>query len=149
MASDKVTEKDWYDILGAHPSDSQVELKQKYQALALLYHPDKQRRDDAAEPVTEGAQRFIEINQAWKILGNEETKHAYDLQRRDIEMTRSFPVDTQIHLEEMFWDDDGEHYSFLCRCGGKYIVDEEDLEQTFLVNCNSCSLIIEILHGER
>lgn len=27
-------------------------------------------------------QRFIEIDQAWKILGNEETKKEYDLQRR-------------------------------------------------------------------
>lgn len=29
----------------------------------------------------ECVQKFIEIDQAWKILGNEETKKKYDLQR--------------------------------------------------------------------
>ncbi|XP_056382630.1 dnaJ homolog subfamily C member 24 isoform X1 [Hyla sarda] len=34
-------DEDWYSILGAHPSDSQAQLKQKYQKLALLVqaHP--------------------------------------------------------------------------------------------------------------
>ncbi|XP_075044143.1 dnaJ homolog subfamily C member 24 isoform X2 [Mixophyes fleayi] len=149
MASTKGMEKDWYSVLGARPSDSPAQLKQKYQKLALLYHPDKQRGEVAAEQLTEGTQRFIEISQAWNILGNEETKNAYDLQRREIEMTRSIPVDTQIHIEEMLWDDDEESFSLPCRCGGRYILDETDLEQTSLVNCNSCSLIIEILQGER
>lgn len=35
-----------------------------------------------AGELEERAQRFIEVDQAWKILGNEETKREYDLQRR-------------------------------------------------------------------
>lgn len=37
-------------------------------------------------------QRFIEIDQAWKILGNEETKKEYDLQRRGRSLPRSAVV---------------------------------------------------------
>ncbi|XP_073514190.1 dnaJ homolog subfamily C member 24 isoform X2 [Phyllobates terribilis] len=148
MTSENMAEKDWYGILGAHPSDTQAELKQKYQKLALLYHPDKQHRD-ISEQDKEGARKFIEISQAWKILGNEERKRAYDLQRRDGEMTHSFPVDNQIHLEEMIWNDDKEHFSFSCRCGGQYIAVESDLEQTSFINCDSCSLVIEILQGSQ
>ncbi|XP_069595078.1 dnaJ homolog subfamily C member 24 isoform X2 [Ranitomeya imitator] len=118
-----MAEKDWYSILGAHPSDNQAELKQKYQKLALLHHPDKQHRD-ISEQDKEGARKFIEISEAWKMLGNEETRRAYDLQRRD-----------------------EEHFSFSCRCGGQYIAAEIDLQQTSFINCDSCSLVIEILQG--
>lgn len=36
MAFERITQKDWYKILGAEPSDSPAELKRKYQKLALL-----------------------------------------------------------------------------------------------------------------
>lgn len=36
MALERITQKDWYKILGAKPSDSPGELKRKYQRLALL-----------------------------------------------------------------------------------------------------------------
>lgn len=149
MASNSATQKDWYCILGAHPSDSQAELKQKYQKLALLYHPDKRHKEEDIELTTEGAHKFIEISQAWKILGNEETKREYDLQRRETEMTRSCHVDNQVPLEEMEWEDDLEFYCYTCRCGGKYILTEDDLEQSLLVNCDSCSLIIEVYRNSR
>ena len=56
-----------------------------YSSPALIfdwqYHPDKQSADAPAGSVEECIQKFIEIDQAWKILGNEETKKEYDLQR--------------------------------------------------------------------
>uniref|UniRef100_A0A671E9Y8 DnaJ heat shock protein family (Hsp40) member C24 n=1 Tax=Rhinolophus ferrumequinum TaxID=59479 RepID=A0A671E9Y8_RHIFE len=82
MAFDQITKKDWYSILGANPSASMSDLKQKYQKLVLMYHPDKQSADVPAGTVEECIQKFMEIDQAWKILGNEETKKEYDLQRR-------------------------------------------------------------------
>ncbi|KAM4720999.1 dnaJ homolog subfamily C member 24 isoform 1-T2 [Rhinophrynus dorsalis] len=146
MASKAMTQRDWYGILGAKPTDSQAELKRKYQKLALLYHPDKLGTTDlAGEPVDEGARRFIEINQAWKILGDVEKKREYDLQQREAELTRMWPVDTKVHLEEMSWDTDEELYAFPCRCGGRYLIAENELQHSSLVNCDSCSLIIEIL----
>lgn len=74
MAFGQMPKKDWYSILGADPSASVSDLKQKYQKLILMYHPDKQSTDVPAGTVEERIQKFIEIDQAWKILGNEETK---------------------------------------------------------------------------
>ncbi|NXS06590.1 DJC24 protein, partial [Neodrepanis coruscans] len=82
MALEGNARKDWYKVLGAEPSDTAAELRHKYQKLALMYHPDKQEADVPAAEVEERVQRFMEIDQAWKILGNEETKKEYDLQQR-------------------------------------------------------------------
>uniref|UniRef100_A0A8C3K6K9 DnaJ heat shock protein family (Hsp40) member C24 n=1 Tax=Calidris pygmaea TaxID=425635 RepID=A0A8C3K6K9_9CHAR len=105
MAFERITQKDWYKILGAKPSDSPAELKRKYQKLALLYHPDKQKADVPAGEVEERVQRFIEIDQAWKILGNEETKKEYDLQQREDSLTKEWPLHAQIYLEDMSWNE--------------------------------------------
>ncbi|XP_053139046.1 dnaJ homolog subfamily C member 24 isoform X3 [Hemicordylus capensis] len=122
MAFEELSKKDWYSILGAEPSDNLTELKRKYQKLVLLHHPDKQSADVPAGEVEARMQRFIEIDRAWKILGNEETKKAYDLQRRDDQC-----------------------YSLACRCGGTYTVCKNEAEDISLVSCDSCSLLIEIL----
>ncbi|KAM4667453.1 dnaJ homolog subfamily C member 24 isoform 1-T3 [Amazona ochrocephala] len=105
MAFESITQKNWYEILGAKPSDSLAELKRKYQKLALLYHPDKQEADVPAGEVEERMQRFIEIDQAWKILGNEETKKEYDLQQREDNLTKEWPLHAQTSLEDMSWNE--------------------------------------------
>uniref|UniRef100_A0A8D0DJ98 DnaJ heat shock protein family (Hsp40) member C24 n=1 Tax=Salvator merianae TaxID=96440 RepID=A0A8D0DJ98_SALMN len=104
MAFEDIPSKDWYSILGAKPSDSLAELKKKYQKLVLLYHPDKQSTDVPAGEVEARMQRFIEIDRAWKILGNEETKKEYDLQRHEHNLNEGWPVDAQISLEDMNWN---------------------------------------------
>ncbi|NXJ49965.1 DJC24 protein, partial [Spizaetus tyrannus] len=145
MAFERITQKDWYKILGAKPSDSPAELKQKYQKLALLYHPDKQKADVPAGEVEERVQRFIEIDQAWKILGNEETKKEYDLQQREDNLTKEWPLHAQIYLEDMSWNEDEQCYTLSCRCGGNYTVFKNETKDVSLVCCDTCSLVIEIL----
>ncbi|NXH71814.1 DJC24 protein, partial [Hydrobates tethys] len=145
MAFERVTQKDWYKILGAKPSDSLAELKRKYQKLALLYHPDKQKADVPAGEVEERVQRFIEIDQAWKILGNEETKKEYDLQQREDNLTKEGPLHAQIYLEDMSWNEDEQCYTLSCRCGGNYTVFKSETKDVSLVCCDTCSLVIEIL----
>ncbi|XP_044537180.1 dnaJ homolog subfamily C member 24 [Gracilinanus agilis] len=145
MAFEPFTQKDWYSVLGAEPSASLKDLKQKYQKLILMYHPDKQSADVPAGAVEEHVQRFIEIDQAWKILGNEETKKAYDLQRREDDLRSAGPVDAQIYLEEMLWNKDDQCFTLSCRCGGKYCVSKDEAEEVNLICCDTCSLIIEIV----
>ncbi|XP_065492667.1 dnaJ homolog subfamily C member 24 [Caloenas nicobarica] len=145
MAFERITQKDWYKILGAKPSDSLAELKRKYQKLALLYHPDKQKADVPAGEVEERVQRFIEIDQAWKILGNEETKKEYDLQQREENLANKWPLHAQIYLEEMSWNEDEQCYTLSCRCGGNYTVFKSETKDVSLVCCDTCSLVIEIL----
>ncbi|XP_031227142.1 dnaJ homolog subfamily C member 24 [Mastomys coucha] len=146
MAFEQTLKKDWYSILGADPSANVSDLKQKYQKLILLYHPDKQSTDVPAGTMEECMQKFIEIDQAWKILGNEETKKKYDLQRHEDELRNVGPVDAQVRLEEMSWNKDDESFSLSCRCGGKYTVYKDEAQEANLISCDTCSLIVELLH---
>ncbi|XP_076970420.1 dnaJ homolog subfamily C member 24 isoform X1 [Tamandua tetradactyla] len=146
MAFEQLSRKDWYGILGADPSASMSDLKQKYQKLLLMYHPDKQSADVPAGAVEECIQKFIEIDQAWKILGNEETKKEYDLQRHEDDLRNMGPVDARVYLEELSWNEDDHSFSLSCRCGGKYSVSKEEAEEVNLISCDTCSLIIELLH---
>ncbi|NXQ15098.1 DJC24 protein, partial [Peucedramus taeniatus] len=145
MTLEELKQKDWYKVLGAKRSDGPAELKQKYQKLALLYHPDKQEVDVAAAEAEERARRFIEIHQAWKILGNEETKKEYDLQQREDNLTKEWPLHEQIHLEDMSWNEDEQLYTLSCRCGGNYSVSKNETKDVSLVCCDTCSLVIQIL----
>lgn len=146
MAFEQTLKKDWYSVLGADPSANVSDLKQKYQKLILLYHPDKQRADVPAGTMEECMQKFIEIDQAWKILGNEETKKKYDLQRHEDELRNMGPIDAQVCLEEMSWNEDDESFSLSCRCGGKYTVYKDEAQEANLIPCDTCSLIVELLH---
>uniref|UniRef100_A0A8D2AZ26 DnaJ homolog subfamily C member 24 n=1 Tax=Sciurus vulgaris TaxID=55149 RepID=A0A8D2AZ26_SCIVU len=146
MAFEQIPKKDWYSILGADPSADMSDLKQKYQKLILMYHPDKQSTDVPAGTVEECIQKFIEIDQAWKILGNEETKKEYDLQRHEDELRNLGPVDAQVYLEEMSWNKGDCSFFLSCRCGGKYSVSKDEAEEVNLISCDTCSLIIELLH---
>ncbi|XP_067902705.1 dnaJ homolog subfamily C member 24 isoform X4 [Heterodontus francisci] len=147
MTSENTFQKDWYEILGASPSDSLQELKQNYQKLVLMYHPDKQSADVPVGELEERVQRFIEVDQAWKILGNEETKREYDLQRREVAMTQNWPVDAQVPLEDMNWIEADQCYTYDCRCGGEYVLSKEEAEENvFLLCCNTCSLSVEVLN---
>ncbi|XP_059117043.1 dnaJ homolog subfamily C member 24 [Peromyscus eremicus] len=148
MAFEQTLQKDWYSILGADPTANVSDLKQKYQKLILLYHPDKQSTDVPAGTMDERIQKFIEIDQAWKILGNEETKKMYDLQRHEAELRRMGPVDAQVYLEDMSWNKDDESFSLTCRCGGKYTVSKDEVEEVNLICCDTCSLIVELLHQQ-
>lgn len=145
MAFEQMPKKDWYSVLGADPSASVSDLKQKYQKLILMYHPDKQSADVPAETVEECIQKFIEIDQAWKILGNEETKKEYDLQRHEDDLRNMGPVDAQVYLEELSWNEDDHSFSLSCRCGGTYSISKDEAEVVTLISCDTCSLIIELL----
>src|SRR5205085_10704657 len=70
---DKVSSKrDYYEILGVTRSASEQELKQAYRRLAIQYHPDKNPGDQAAE------EKFKEINEAYQVLSQAETRSRYD-----------------------------------------------------------------------
>ncbi|XP_059402214.1 dnaJ homolog subfamily C member 24-like isoform X2 [Carassius carassius] len=84
MADSSGPQKNWYSILGACPTDGIQELKQKYQKLILMFHPDKQRPDISEGEAEQHIQRFIDVGQAWKILSNEESRKKYNLQLRGI-----------------------------------------------------------------
>ena len=63
--------RDYYEILGVKKSASKDEIKDAYRALALKYHPDR-NKDAGAED------RFKEISEAYAVLSDDEKRATYD-----------------------------------------------------------------------
>lgn len=64
--------KDYYAILGVPRDASQEEIKKAYRRLARQYHPDTNPGNKAAE------EKFKEIQEAYEVLSNPETRAKYD-----------------------------------------------------------------------
>ncbi|XP_042351990.1 LOW QUALITY PROTEIN: dnaJ homolog subfamily C member 24 [Plectropomus leopardus] len=121
-------ETDLYAVLGASPSDSVQQLRHRYQQLALQYHPDRLGEVCPTEAES-GVKKFLEVDAAWKILSDQNSRRQYDLQRRARELKQDWPVDSTVHLEDMSWDPDECVYTYGCRCGGGFSVSEEEVEE--------------------
>jgi molecular chaperone DnaJ len=63
--------RDYYDILGVQRSASGEDIKRAYRKLAMQYHPDRNKDDDAPT-------KFKEINEAYEILHDGEKRQIYD-----------------------------------------------------------------------
>ena len=63
--------RDYYDVLGVERNASEEEIKKAFRKLALEYHPDRNKNDDAAD-------KFKEINEAYQILSDPKKRSSYD-----------------------------------------------------------------------
>lgn len=61
----------YYKRLGLSKNASKEDIKKAFRQLALQYHPDRNKSPDAA-------QRFIEVNEAYLILYDDEARQKYD-----------------------------------------------------------------------
>src|SRR5665213_300727 len=64
--------KDYYKILSIDHTANSDEIKKAYRKLALQYHPDINTDSVAAD-------LFVQINEAYRILSNEDSKRRYDI----------------------------------------------------------------------
>jgi hypothetical protein len=63
--------KNYYFILGLNIYAHAQEVKRAYRKLALQYHPDR-------NPSAEAAAIFVEVNEAYEVLGDPQRKQEYD-----------------------------------------------------------------------
>ncbi|WP_157082941.1 J domain-containing protein [Sphingomonas asaccharolytica] len=66
---------DYYAMLGVTPDADQAVIRAAWKALLRKYHPD------TAQGVPDAADRTRAVNAAWAVLGNNNRRIAYDLQR--------------------------------------------------------------------
>lgn len=65
------TQRDYYEILGISKDATETEIKKAYRKLAMKYHPDKNKEDDAEE-------KFKEISESYAVLSDKEKREQYD-----------------------------------------------------------------------
>lgn len=88
------------------------------------------------------------IQQAYHVLSSPASRAAYDASRAEAQ-AKGGPRPAQVVSLEEFAEsgDDAEQmmWTHPCRCGGTYVVREEQLEDgQHLIGCNSCSEVVWI-----
>jgi curved DNA-binding protein CbpA len=72
---------DYYALLGVEPRADRQAIRAAYRALAKQYHPDS-----AAPDAAQSAEQFVEVQEAYDVLGDPDRRAQYDLEcarRRD------------------------------------------------------------------
>jgi curved DNA-binding protein CbpA len=92
MESRKPPAKDYYTVLGISPESDSAEIKKAYRSLVQKYHPDRVHGTSDAD---HAAERMIEINEAFEILGDEKRRAELDRARATVKNPPSAakPVD--------------------------------------------------------
>ncbi|MCZ9851900.1 DnaJ domain-containing protein [Brachyspira hyodysenteriae] len=66
-------DKDYYKILNVNMFSSNEKIKKSYRELAMKFHPYRNPGNEEAN------RRFIDINEAYEILSNKETRMQYNI----------------------------------------------------------------------
>ncbi|CAG7830460.1 unnamed protein product [Allacma fusca] len=82
---------EYYDILGVSATASAAEIKKKYYALAMQYHPDKNSSAEA-----EG--KFKKISEAYQVLGDPQLRKKYN----EFGPGKSEPEEGFLNPEDLF-----------------------------------------------
>jgi curved DNA-binding protein CbpA len=120
----------FYQLLQLPFDASLDDIKQSFQKLALIHHPDKNPHS---------AQDFVHILHAYKTLSNPATRKLYDQKHLP-----PVPFDA-IDIDDMDYHDSV--FSTSCRCSGIYEITEAQLEDhVSIVPCSQCSLHLKIIY---
>lgn len=64
--------RDYYEVLGVDRGASDADIKRAFRRAAQRHHPDVDKSDGAEE-------RFKELNEAYRVLGDRQRRQAYDM----------------------------------------------------------------------
>ncbi|XP_035793541.1 DPH4 homolog [Anopheles albimanus] len=130
-----------YEVLQVRPDATTEEIRKSYQTLALQYHPDKRK---GVSPESSEVGYFIRIDEAWKVLRDEQTRRVYDAELMQQSCQEEYFINEILTLAD-FEKHQEEGYRFhVCRCGGFYILPDEPITEKTYVCCGECSLVVQI-----
>jgi molecular chaperone DnaJ len=89
-----VPRMDYYAVLGIAPGATDEDIKKAYRRLVLKYHPDRNPNDKEAEA------KIREINAAYEVVGDAETRRTYERLRFGDE-PREAALDPEAILQAM------------------------------------------------
>lgn len=163
---------DHYTALGVSRNADATEIKAAFRAAALRLHPDKQQQQQASttsvidngshtsntnnhqpplETITGNSGRddeFVRVQTAYEILSNPDQRAVYDRDLTLLDLKQDVHLNESISaadMDEEVLADSGEVcLGWPCRCGGKYLVLQRDVEEEWevAVPCTTCSLHI-------
>src|SRR5690625_7470811 len=67
-----MSKRDYYEVLGVDRNADEKELKKAYRKLAMKYHPDRNKGDEAA------GETFKEASEAYDALRDPQKRQRYD-----------------------------------------------------------------------
>jgi molecular chaperone DnaJ len=98
--------RDYYEVLGVSKSSSVDEIKKQYRKLALKFHPDRNKSEEAPE-------HFKEISEAYAVLSDTEKRQLYDQHGHA-------GVDGRYSSEDIFQGARGDFSDIFGRSGGGF-----------------------------
>lgn len=128
-----------YCILNSEQSASYEELKANYQKLVKQFHPDK-----CTDKETASNYRFQEIDNAWKILRDPESRKQYDATLLQEDLEERPLIYAEVTANELEFNSDRVAY-FACRCGSNFVINREDLvAKPIIIECSECTNCISV-----
>ncbi len=79
-------ERDHYTTLGAGRDEALAEIERRYKRLARQHHPDRGGDEEEMKA----------INEAWRVLGNEDSRRAYDDSRPALRPPAAYAAHTPV-----------------------------------------------------
>ncbi|GAB6025984.1 hypothetical protein CHUAL_011952 [Chamberlinius hualienensis] len=133
--------EDYYSVLKVSRTATINEIKAAFKNLSLKHHPDKQ----GANTNIPETRQFIKIYEAWTTLNDPNLRVTYDRKLADYEALQILPVDQELVIDDMNYDENEEMYRKTCRCGGEYAIVKSELNtEDVYLNCDTCSLCIHV-----
>jgi diphthamide biosynthesis protein 4 len=116
-----------------------MEVKDAYRRALLLHHPDKRR--EIKDETTPNIVDIDLLKEAYTTLSSEDQRTAYD---GVLASRRNGPRPAHVISLSEFDENIGDaQWTYTCRCSGRYIIFEDDLENDrHLVGCDSCSEVV-------
>lgn len=128
-----------YEVLGLDGDTqwSTEDIKRAYRERLLQHHPDKVDGGDKGS--------FLTVQRAWEVLRDGRSRSMYDAELGRQRLLKVH-VSEKVEADQMAWDETTGALSKPCRCGGEFILSQEDAENGLsIVQCTNCSFHVEVM----